>query len=227
MVAGSDSSDTKVIGGKTPEESRPTSTTSSPPSEGQQKLKDPASGLVKKAREGPVGSLVAKAESKTQGRLGISVYLRYFNAWGSFYILPILLTAFVFVERGFQQVQNWWISVSPAEPPHQPLRKQWTNARSYTTGGAALQVWSNVGIGLGGAIVYSNLYYFTILTIIAVISVIGSVLKTLVTAKGANAASRKLHQQLLDRVLSLPMSFHDTQVPPPPSPLMRVTPAPC
>ena len=56
------------------------------------------------------GSLV-QAETRAKGQVKTSYYVRYFAAWGALMLLPITVLLMTGLEKGIQQVQNWWLSV--------------------------------------------------------------------------------------------------------------------
>lgn len=67
--------------------------------------------LQKKPSLRRLGSLVSD-EKRSKGSVKLQVYSQYFSSWGPLFILPVLALLAAGTERGLQQVQNWWLSVS-------------------------------------------------------------------------------------------------------------------
>ena len=61
---------------------------------------------------------------------------------------------------------------------------------------------------------FSDMKYMGIYGAIGMSTVIFAFSRIIMTVKGSVNASEKLHQQLLDKIMKLPMSFYDTQVRP-------------
>ena len=59
---------------------------------------------------------------------------------------------------------------------------------------------------------FSDMGYMGIYVAIGASTVIFSFLRIVMTVKGTVLASKTLHNELLEKILKLPMSFYDTQV---------------
>ena len=85
--------------------------------------------LKKKPTLKKAGSLV-QAEARAKGQVKTSYYIRYFAAWGALMLLPISVLLMTGLEKGVQQVQNWWLSVRYMDFPYMPASSRFSVAKS-------------------------------------------------------------------------------------------------
>eukprot|EP00884_Botryococcus_braunii_P012469 jgi/Botrbrau1/21222/Bobra.39_2s0023.1 len=136
--------------------------------------------------DGKRGRLIV-AEERAVGKVERDMYLAYLGAWGPMFVLPLAVAGLVASERGCQVLQNWWLSV-------------WSSATSSAT--------SSSGASEAG---FSNSPYLAVYVLFGVLSLglQGGRLTTMVV--GSLTAAKRLHAQLLQHTLRLPMSFFDSQ----------------
>jgi hypothetical protein len=78
-----------------------------------------------KAEAAKGAKLTTSSDSKSTGRMKMSLYTKYLGEWGPFYLLPTVFFTMAMIERSFQIVQNSWLSVScrlRVAPPLPPSR---------------------------------------------------------------------------------------------------------
>ncbi|DBA69271.1 TPA: hypothetical protein ACH3X2_14313 [Trebouxia sp. C0005] len=127
--------------------------------------------------------VLVKAEERAKGRVDRRLYRTYLSAWGPFFAIPLLMVVLATSERGLQVGQNWWLSI-----------------------------WSNETTRLEkeGLHIHSGKYmtlYFTL----GLVSLFVQGGRALLLVLGSFNASRRLHANLLAKVMRLPMAFFDSQ----------------
>jgi len=139
------------------------------------------------ARESTKGSKITKAEERAIGQVERRVYWRYFSVWRTpqlpGLLLPLLVLSLAFLEKGLQSGQSWWLSVWSTAVEVAPAAEEQNDAMYYMK------------------------WYF----IIGIISLVVQIARQVGLVLGALVAAGNLHRSLLDTVLTLPMSFFDTQ----------------
>ncbi|KDD75553.1 hypothetical protein H632_c620p0, partial [Helicosporidium sp. ATCC 50920] len=123
-------------------------------------------------------------EGRSVGRVQRRIYLRYFSAYGAFFLLPALVLALALCERGLQTVQSWWLAA-------------WSGATARALETEGLRD--------------LNARYLTAYALLALASLTCQALKELTLVEGGFRAAASLHDGLLARVLRLPQSFFDSQ----------------
>ncbi|KAK9839590.1 hypothetical protein WJX84_006235 [Apatococcus fuscideae] len=124
---------------------------------------------------------LVEEEERATGRVHSGVYVTYFAHWGKHFWLPALAIALSIVARLDQVAQNVWLSV-------------WAQAGSMTSGSPV-----------------PAFHYLLIYAALGGIAVVLLVAEEYSLVMGGLRASRKLHANLLERVMRLPMSFFDSQ----------------
>ncbi|GMH35949.1 hypothetical protein BSKO_03817 [Bryopsis sp. KO-2023] len=135
--------------------------------------RDQAKQLVRTLSGKGKGNLI-KAEERAVGQVKKSVYLTYLRFWGPCFLMPGLLMLNSLSEKGFQAMQNWWLSV-------------WSHGHREME--------------------YYMMFYFGMGLFSIVFTLVGAML----LLYGSVNASRRMHNKLLNKVMTLPMSFFDTQ----------------
>jgi len=128
-----------------------------------------------------LGSLTSE-EKRSKGQVKLRLYLGYMAAWGPLFLLPTVFLLTAGSERGLQQVQNWWLSV-----------------------------WASNGWSVAGDAANQDMVYVAVFFAIGVGSLLCGLLRAVVMVIGTVRASRRLHSQLLSKIMLLPMMFFDTQ----------------
>ena len=138
-------------------------------------------------------SKITKAEERAVGQVERRVYRRYFSVWGTpqlpGLLLPLFVLTLAFLEKGLQSGQSWWLSV-------------WSTAVEVAPGAEEQ---------LDPADDPSAMFYMKWYFIIGIISLVVQIARQVGLVLGALVAASNLHRSLLDTVLTLPMSFFDTQ----------------
>ncbi|KAL3155586.1 hypothetical protein ABBQ38_010843 [Trebouxia sp. C0009 RCD-2024] len=127
--------------------------------------------------------VLVRAEERAVGRVDRRLYRTYLAAWGPFFAIPIFMVTMALTERGLQVGQNWWLSVWSNETTRLEKQGLHLNSGSYMALYFALGL---VSLGVQGG-------------------------RALLLVLGSFNASRRLHANLLAKVMRLPMAFFDSQ----------------
>jgi len=127
---------------------------------------------------------ITKVEERAVGQVDRAIYKTYLSAWSpAFMVLPIFVVVLALSERGMQVGQNVILSA-------------WSNAVAKAQ-------------ELGDSV--SPTRYLLMYFGLGMSSILLSMMRSGATIKGSITASRKLHYQLLNKLVRLPMAFYDSQ----------------
>eukprot|EP00884_Botryococcus_braunii_P017606 jgi/Botrbrau1/4529/Bobra.60_2s0019.2 len=126
---------------------------------------------------------IIKDEEREEGVVKRQMYLAYLGSWGPWFWVPIIVLTLAAVERSLQVGQNAWLAV-------------WSNATSRAEA-AGYEI---------SAMRYLALYF-----ILGMLSLGMQIGRSYSAVLGTVHAARRLHAQLLKKMLRLPMSFFDSQ----------------
>ncbi|CAO3598060.1 unnamed protein product [Absidia cylindrospora] len=176
-------------------------------------LKDIETGNEAEAEEGPIPAVpvnranvenqqdghgkLTKDEKRAEGGVQLSVYHAYIQASGGYWFWALILVLFC-CAQGSVVGQDYWIKV-------------WTYA--YGNGPANNDVASTRSVGDHPLLKpeYINVtYYLTIYFLIGMLALLMTTIRSLVLFTGSLRASRRMHMELLDRILNAKVRFFDT-----------------
>ncbi|KAI0220819.1 Transporter of the ATP-binding cassette (ABC) [Massospora cicadina] len=143
-------------------------------------------------REVHVASKLIPEEERARGAVGFSTYSSYFDAAGGGRYWLGLLGLFA-LYQGIPVLLDWWVKI-------------WASAGSPITPRLRGRSVGHASLASGGDLDY----YIGVYALISVGSLLSVVLRVSYQFWGSVRASKRLHADLLDRVLRAPMRFFDT-----------------
>jgi ABC-type multidrug transport system fused ATPase/permease subunit len=186
----------------------------------------PSVPLNAKSAKTGAGSKLVKDEVRAEGSVPLSVYASYFYATGGYFFWFAVLFFFSLTEA-IVMGQDYWLKVwsqiySDADtttPSLQPTVLSTAHLETLNNGGLLTNLLSPKSHQLDFFATSPPLkdprsinvmYYLGVYFVIGLVSVVVASVRYLVLNHGSIKASRRLHSQLLDRILRARIRFFDT-----------------
>jgi ABC-type multidrug transport system fused ATPase/permease subunit len=148
-----------------------------------------ASTSMKGAGKKLAGALTGK-EDRSKGSVRRHVYWAYLRVWGPGLVMPIAFISLAYIDQGLQVTQKFWLSV-------------WS---SKTT---AFE--KEVAVGNAKEGTFPSKFYMLVYFSFGIGSLLFQLGRATTLVFSTLIASQSLHDNLVTKLLSLPMSFFDTQ----------------
>jgi ABC-type multidrug transport system fused ATPase/permease subunit len=136
------------------------------------------------------GGELTGQEDRSKGSVSRQVYWTYLRAWGPGLMMPIAFITLAYSERGFQVMQNFWLSI-------------WSQKTTAFE--------KDIAAGHAEVGTFPSRFYMLIYFSFGITSLVLQVVRAVVLVLSTVTASQTLHDNLVAKLLSLPMSFFDTQ----------------
>ncbi|KAG1471789.1 hypothetical protein G6F56_001926 [Rhizopus delemar] len=171
--------------------------------------------MTKKASDQKDGGKLTQDEVRAEGGVPMTVYKTYINASGGYTFWIVILLMFC-VAQGTVLGQDYWIKVWSAAygKKEDPVSNLFSHSLSIATQGESLM---NFYMPLAQQTVKNQAessvnvtWYLGIYFLIGMVAMLMNSIRIFTLFTGSLNASRRIHKQLLDRILRAKVRFYDT-----------------